>query len=152
MLTDWNRLDARFKFHAAMNNLPPEGWKWLKAIALIESDLGRNARVKAGLVSYDGLSWGLMQLTMPTANDYEKVTVPDLNNEEINLRIAAKHFSRLYRKFQVMEHAVKAYNQGEGNQAKEIAARKSGNMNGFAQAADYFAKFQKKLKLIEENK
>ena len=151
MLTDWNRLDARFKFHAALNGLPAQGWQWLKSIALNESDLGRNSRVKAGLVSYDGLSWGLMQLRIETARDYEPVTVEDLNKEEINLRIAAKHFARLYRKFSSLEHAVKAYNQGEGNMAKEIAARKRGDMNGYAMAATYFSKFSKNLKRVEEN-
>lgn len=150
MLTDWNRLDQRFKYHASLNGLPLDGWKWLKSIALIESDLGRDSRVKNGKVSFDGLSWGLMQLVLSTARDYEPVTVADLNNEEINLRISAKHFSRLYRKFNVLEHAVKAYNQGEGNMAKEIASRKSGNQGGYLEAADYWAKFQNRLKQVEK--
>lgn len=151
MLSDWNRLDQRFKYHASLQGLPVDGWKWLKAIALNESDLGRDSRVKAGNVSRDGLSWGLMQLVLATARDYEPVAVSDLNNEEINLRIAAKHFSRLYRKFKVLEHAVKAYNQGEGNMAKEIASRKNGNVSGYAQAADYWAKFSSHLKQVEKS-
>jgi len=175
-LPSWNRYDALFKKYATQNNLPPNAWKWMKAIAIGESNLGDHPLVKAGNWSSDGLSKGIMQLTVATANDYGKWFGPNelnkkhstfnqvsydtvanyLNDSELSIRIATQHFSRIYRKFNNLEHSVKAYNQGEGNMAKEIALRASRNqpLSGFLipeypAAATYWSRFAKHLAQVE---
>lgn len=177
MLPSWNRYDARFKYHASQNGLPNDAWKWLKAIGIGESNLGDHPLVIAKTWSSDGLSRGLMQLVVPTANDYEKWFPADVVNKnkpafsreaydtvagfiddpEVSIRVAAKHFARLYRKFNgVLEHAVKAYNQGEGNMAKEIAYRAANGfpvadykINSYPAAANYWERFKKHLAQVE---
>lgn len=175
LLPSWNKFDAWFKWYAAENQLPANGWKWLKAICLNESSLGDNPLVKAMQWSSDGLSRGIMQLTVATANDYEKWSSKPistvkrdypsdyealaslLDDPETSIRISAKHFARIYRKFNgVLEHAVKAYNQGEGNQAKEIALRASlgvpatgYSISQYPAAATYWARFEKNLSRVE---
>ncbi|MGE3263595.1 MAG: transglycosylase SLT domain-containing protein [Bacteriovoracia bacterium] len=167
----WNKYDAWFKYYASVNGLPSAGWKWLKALALNESSLGQNPLVIAGKWSSDGLSRGLMQLTVTTANDYEKWVPsvanlrnvnsadydPDqyaelgylLDDDETSIRIAAKHFARIYRKFNNLEYGVKAYNQGEGNQAKEIAYRAAGGVGKYEAAQTYWERFQRNLASVE---
>ncbi|MGE0175387.1 MAG: transglycosylase SLT domain-containing protein [Oligoflexales bacterium] len=165
-ISDWNKYDAWFKYFAAQNNLPSNGWKWLKAIALNESSLGKNPLVLAKQWSSDGLSRGLMQMTVTTANDYAR-WVPSvkelkaadpakynqlaalLDDDETSITLAAKHFARIYRKFNNLEYAVKAYNQGEGNMAKEIASRAAGSTTGYAEAQKYWERFQRNLTSVE---
>jgi len=172
--SSWEKYDSKFKYYASQNGLPSEGWLWLKAICLNESSLGENPLVKAGLWSTDGLSRGIMQLTVATANDYmhwyagkisdlKKENPAEykrlaylLDDDDLSIQISAKHFSRLYRKFRVLEHAVKAYNQGEGNMAKEIALRASRGIAAsgvkiaeYPQAANYWSRFEKNLARTE---
>lgn len=144
----WTRYDADFKYYASREGI---NWQWLKAIAISESSLGENPLVKMGLVSSDKLSWGLMQLRQSTANDYLKgVSIAQLNDPKISIEISAKHFGRIYRKFNKnLEHAVKAYNQGEGNMAKELAARAAGSTTGWAAAQTYWTRFQNHLAQVE---
>lgn len=134
------KYDHYIKYYVSLNSLPAEAFYWIKAIMFIESDYGRAPSVVKGTWGDDGKSKGVMQLLPSTANDYERIDLPqanDLNKPELSIRIGTKHFARLYRKFgSNLEHAVKAYNQGEGNMAKEIASGK-----GYANA--YWAKFQK---------
>lgn len=99
-------------------------WKMLKAIAMIESQNGQATSVSNGIsnptdvsgsVSSDGKSWGLMQLTVPTANDFEAVTPVELNNPETSVRIAAKYFAWLEENYfdpEDTEALVRAYNGG----------------------------------------
>jgi len=103
-------------------------FEWMKAIMLNESNLGRAKSVAYGLrnptdingsKSSDGKSWGLMQLTLPTARMFESaITEAGLNDPEISVRIAAKYLSWLMKKnfspFSQIEFVVRAYNGGPG--------------------------------------
>lgn len=138
--------DPLFKKYASQYGLD---WKMLKAIAEIESNNGKNSRVKQGILnptdiegskSYDGLSWGLMQVTLATARDYDPSATPQkLNNPEYSIKLAAQYFSDLKDLFsnydRMTEYMVKSYNQGQGNTLKEIA------MTGGHKADGYYMKF-----------
>lgn len=138
---DRNRFDSLFKKYESGG----VDWIHLKAFAKIESDCGLARSVAHGLVdprdiegskSSDGKSWGIMQLRPSTANDYESVSIEDLNNAEINIRIASKHIKRLYLLFKGnWDHVVQAYNQGEGNMQKQIRGEIAGN------AREYLMKY-----------
>lgn len=120
-------------------------WKMLKAICMNESELGENPRVKKGQVSSDGLSWGIMQLTLTTANDFEPTTVNSLNNPEFSIRVATKFLSSLSRQFSGDTRSiVMAYNQGAGNQRKFLKAEKEGTIdeNDYPQAREYYRRYQ----------
>lgn len=114
-------------------------WKMLKAIAQIESTEGRHPLVMLGKASEDGLSYGLMQVTLTTARDYDKSVTPEkLNNPEYSINIASQHLKMLSRMFpNQIEWIVKSYNQGQGNSLRE----KSGKSQGFAH--NYWVKYQK---------
>ena len=132
------KYDKLFKNAGAKYGLP---WKWLKAIAMNESSLGTNPRVLAGLVSSDGKSWGLMQLTLPTARDYmPSASIEDLKNDAVSIDLAAQFLDHLYDRFGGdMRKVVMSYNQGEGNTSK-----------GKEYAAEYFERFSKHLQQINE--
>jgi hypothetical protein len=123
-------------------------WRWIKALAWNESNIGRATSVKNGIAdpsdvensaSSDGLSWGIMQTTILTSRDYlPKVTVADLNNPETSIMLGAVHFARLMGVFQNdIRKAVMAYNNGEGNVKK-----------GSLVSLPYFEKFQTHLDAI----
>lgn len=126
-------------------------WKLLKRIAKIESNIGLNPRVLAGAVSYDGLSYGLMQLRLTTAQDFDKsATIQKLNDPEYSVKIAAlyinwcRNYLIKYAKLnqydlRFTEFLVKSYNQGVGNTTKEI----NGLSKGFSQG--YWEKYQKAI-------
>lgn len=115
----WVKYDNLFKKYATQYQIP---WQWLKAIAINESDLGRDKRVRLGVASRDGKSWGLMQLTVPTASEMmggESVPPEDLNFPYISIQLAAKYVATLCHLFKGnMQDVVMAYNQGPGNQLK----------------------------------
>jgi soluble lytic murein transglycosylase-like protein len=130
----------------------------LKKIAYIESTLGLNPRVALGLLfpekvneskSYDGLSWGLMQIRPETARQFDPAaTAEKLNDAEYSIKIAAQYMSwaknYLIRFLpatdpRFVEFWVKSYNQGVGNTRNEILNK----TNGFAGA--YWSKFKKAL-------
>lgn len=148
--SNWTRFDALFKKYGAQFGV---SWRLLKTIAMIESNLGENPRVALGLrepankssVSYDNLSWGLMQLREVTANDYEKgVTYVQLNDPEIAIRIAAKFFAWIQKQFpstdpEWTKKVVMSYNQG-------VAGTKRGNKG----ALPYWDKFQKNMAIVNE--
>lgn len=144
-----NYYDALFQKYGGKYGVD---WKMLKRISMIESSLGLNARVAHGLLnpsdiegskSYDGKSWGLMQVTLDTAKWLDpSATVEKLNNAEYSIELAAKYFAYLQKYFpktdaRYTEWVVKSYNQGQGNTAKERA----GSIAGYA--GDYWAKYQK---------
>lgn len=110
--------DDLFKKYAGENGIP---WKWLKALAKQESDLGQDKRVINGEVSQDGLSYGIMQIAVGVGSEQEKKikgnpTKSDLNNPEISISIAARLVGYLYRKYNGDKNKVfLAYNQGEKN-------------------------------------
>lgn len=132
-------------------------WKMLKAICMNESGLGVVASgleksVARGLVnpkdvegskSSDGKSWGLMQVTIPTAKDYDSKATPEkLNDPEYSIKIAAQYVAWLTLQFpksepRYTEWIVKSYNQGRGNSAKE----RRGEIAGYAEI--YWDRYQR---------
>jgi len=135
---DFTKFDALFKTYGSQNGVP---WGWLKAICMNESSLGTNSRVKAGDVSTDGKSWGIMQLTLPTANDYHPgVTIDDLNDPRFSVRVAALFLGDLMRQFSGDQRkVVMSYNQGAGN-----------TRAGKEYAAGYYDRFVRNLGLVEQ--
>lgn len=147
-----NGYDSLFQKYGAENGVD---WQLLKKIAYIESTLGLNPRVVRGLVtpsdvkgsaSYDGLSWGIMQLRPSTAQQFDPAATPEkLNNAEYSINIGAQYVAWVQRFIarkigadnpRYLEFVVKSYNQGVGNSSKEIQTGK-----GYADA--YFDKFKK---------
>lgn len=142
--------DSLFKKYGEEQDIP---WEWLKTIAMIESTLGLNPRVALGIkepnnpksVSYDNLSYGLMQLRVSTACDFEKgITFKDLNNPETSIRIAAKFFKWIKNQFkdkqgeELEKLVIMSYNQGVG-----------GTKKGYKGALPYYEKFKKYYPLIK---
>lgn len=147
---EWTRFDGLFKKYGVENGIDPG---WLKAIALNESSLGRHPAVARGLQypfdisgskSSDGLSWGLMQVTLTTARDLDPYATPQLlNDPEYSVKLASIYLSKLKKMFQATdkkftEYVVKSYNQGPGNTRKEISTGK-----GYAD--EYWSRFQRNL-------
>lgn len=152
---NWNRWDAEFKAQGQRYGVD---WKWLKAIAMNESSLGAHPRVARGLAapwdiegskSEDGKSWGLMQFTIPTAQDFDPdASVAKLNDPAYSIKLAAQYVAWLQRQFPTVdirwqEWVIKSYNQGVGNTRKE----REGKIAGFA--GEYWARFQRNLAVIE---
>lgn len=134
----WNDYDALFKKYAAENGID---WQLMKAIALNESTLGQSWLVENKMWSSDGKSRGLMQLTVPTANDFEKVTAEQLDDAETSIRIAAKFLKQLTGIFQGnTQKIVMSYNQGAGNTLK-----------GKLYAVEYFRRWENHYKFVKEN-
>ncbi len=141
----WSKYDAAFKAAASRYGID---WHYLKASAIVESTLGQNARVLAGATSTDGKSWGLMQFTLPAANDmcpiqvngrvYASITTDDLNNPDVSIELAAKYISKLIRLFPGdLRKAIISYNQGPGNTQK-----------GKDYTGDYWKKWYTALQLV----
>lgn len=118
----YTRWDSLFQKYGRLRGVD---WMLLKAMAWQESNLGRHPSVVRGLAepsdvagsaSSDKKSWGLMQITMPTAGDYRPgTTVADLNNPEISVDIASRIVARLQTLFPGNEeYVVRAYNGGPG--------------------------------------
>lgn len=112
----WFKFDDLFKKYSSIYGI---NWKWLKAIALNESLLGENELVKQGLASSDGLSYGLMQITLKTAkwlNSDIAVSPAQLNNPEFSIKLASKYLNYLSKIFpNDQRKIIMSYNQGEGN-------------------------------------
>lgn len=139
----FTKFDALFKKYGQQYAVP---WHWLKAIAMNESSLGQAASVIRGAEnpddvegskSFDGKSWGLMQLTLATARDFEPSTqVRDLNDAEKSIRIAARFVRFLMAQVpkttpKYDEYVIKSYNQGWGNTRKEMAGLTVGFANEY---------------------
>lgn len=101
--------------HAA--GVPP---LWLKATSGVESDFGRDSLVRAGQVSRDGLSYGLMQLRESTARDFDPaVTIAKLNDPAYSIRVAAKFMAWVRSQWDLNdprfeEWCIRSYNGGVG--------------------------------------
>ena len=139
----FTRFDELFKKYGAKYNVP---WQWLKAICMNESDLGQNSRVARGLEdpsdvegskSYDGLSWGIMQLTLNTARMYNSVINEiALNDPEISVSIAAQYMAYLMRlKGDDLESIVRSYNGGPG--------WRNSSAKSLEMTAEYWARFNR---------
>lgn len=154
-LDSWTQFDSLFKKYGLEYNID---WQWLKAICLNESNLGKEKSVALGIEnpkdienskSSDGKSWGLMQVTVTTAKDFDQTaTAEKLNNPDYSVKIACKYLAWVKRQFnsldsRFLESVIKSYNQGVGNTKKEL----SGKSTGFAQA--YWEKFQKNLDRVK---
>lgn len=141
--------DSMFKRYANQYGLD---WLMLKAICMNESSLGTHPSVVKGMnnpsdinasKSSDGKSWGIMQMTIPTAKDFDQsATAEKLNNPEYSVRLAAQFIAWLTVRFKVTdpqrnEWIVKSYNQGAGNTYKEI----SGETKGYA--TEYWQRYQR---------
>lgn len=112
------KYDSLFKKYAKDFNIPD--WRILKAIAYQESSLGENNRVKAGLVSYDGLSWGIMQIAPNIGSPKEieikgPLDISKLNNPDYNISKGAELVGYLWGKYKDRYKVFLAYNQGERN-------------------------------------
>ena len=119
---EFTRWDTLFHSASKAHGVP---WRWIKAVCWVESDLGRAASVKRGLEfpddvegskSSDGKSWGLMQVTLPTANDVRPgTTVSMLNNPVISIDCGSRVLARNMRHFPKDPVSVfRAYNGGLG--------------------------------------
>lgn len=154
-LDSWTQYDSLFKRYGSEYNID---WQWLKAICLNESNLGKAKSVVIGLEnpndvenskSSDGKSWGLMQVTVTTAKDFDLAATPEkLNNPDYSVKIACKYLAWVKRQFnsldsRFLESVIKSYNQGVGNTKKEMAKKSP----GYAQA--YWEKFQKNLERVK---
>lgn len=152
----FTRFDEQFKRYASLFYID---WLVLKAICMNESSLGAHPSVAHGLVhptdiqgsiSDDGKSWGLMQFTIPTAQDFDKgATAEKLNNADYSIRLSAQFVAWLYARYPATdprrtEWVIKSYNQGIGNTNKE----RSGTGGGFAN--EYFNRFVKNYKTAKE--
>jgi len=135
---EWTRFDELFHRFGIQYGIE---WKWLKAICIVESNLGRAKSVARGLASpsdvegsksSDGKSWGIMQVTLTTGRDLDPAcSVEKLNSPEYSVRLAALYLSQLLRRFSGDQKlTIMSYNQGPGNTAK-----------GKTYAAGYYDKF-----------
>lgn len=124
------KYDDKIKAVAKKYNIP---WYWIKGIALNESHLGENPLVKAGKASSDGKSYGIMQMTLETANTYakRKVTIDELNNVDFSFDIAGKFLANLSEAFAGVEKPIiMAYNQG-----------KQATIQGSVKAENYYYRY-----------
>jgi len=152
----WTRFDSLFSKYGAKYGVDP---KILKAISLNESNLGRHPSVARGLenpidvdgsTSSDGKSWGLMQVTVVTARDYDALASPEkLNSPEYSVDLASRLLRDLQKRFETadpryLEWVVKSYNQGAGNTNKE----RRGVSSGFAQ--EYWERFQRNFERVKQ--
>ena len=147
---EFNKFDDLFKKYGGQFGVP---WKWLKAICMNESSLGKAKSVAVGLsnpndiknsVSSDGLSWGLMQVTLTTARALEGsvITAVYLNDPENSVRLAAKVCAENIERFGIddRESVIRAYNGGP-NFMNRAQAR--------ANTAIYYSRFITNLAIIE---
>lgn len=153
-IPEWTSFDSLFKKYGTMFGVD---WKILKAIAMNESDLGKEKSVLHGLnypkdvdasKSFDGLSWGLMQVTLNTGRQYDESISPEkLNNAEYSIKIAAQYLAWVQRQFALVdprytEWVVKSYNQGVGNTNKE----RLGQISGYTK--EYWPRFQRNYERV----
>ena len=145
----FTRWDSLFRASSKTHGVP---WRWIKAVCWVESDLGRAASVKRGLEfpddvegskSSDGKSWGLMQVTLPTANDVRPgTTVAMLNNPVVSVDCGARVLARNMRAFPKDPTSVfRAYNGGLGF-AKTVLGQRD--------TPAYAAKVISKIEMIQK--
>ncbi len=155
MTENFNRWDYYFKQAGEKWSVD---WKLLKAISMNESSLGTNKSVKLGLenpknvagsASSDGKSWGIMQMTIKTAKDFDPTVTPQmLNNPEYSIDLAAQFIKHLKKYFKptdlrYTEWVVKSYNQGMSNTKDEIAGKNLGFAN------EYWRRFKNNYEVLQ---
>lgn len=139
--------DSLFQKYAKVYQIPD--WRWLKAIAKQESDLGQDSRVKNRQVSYDGLSYGLMQIAEGKGSQKEIELKGNggqarLDDPEYSIDRAARLVSYLWKKYNDRYKVFLAYNQGENNTDKG----KDYTVNYSADKVPYPKKIEKWLEWI----
>lgn len=119
----FTRWDYIIRRNSKLYSVP---WRWIKAIMVVESNLGQAKSVARGLAtpedeqgskSSDGKSWGLMQLTIPTAQMFMPgVTSKDLNNPEVSIRLGTQYLAYLIKLKGIgnREAVFRSYNGGPG--------------------------------------
>ncbi len=151
-VTEWTRFDSSFQAIASSYGID---WKWLKAFALNESDLGRNSLVANGQTSTDGLSWGLMQVTLKTALGFDPAASIDklanLNPADYSIDLASQLIVQNMNSFdnsdpRFTEYVVKAYNAGAGTVKKEINGTYTGPYAPDHEA--YWERWQRNLQKV----
>lgn len=123
---DFNTWDSLFLEFGNRYQVP---FVWLKAICMNESSLGQAESVRIGLQnpadvtgsqSEDGLSWGIMQVTVKAARDFDINATPQLlNNPRYSVEMACKYLARTKKQFSIVsvryeEYVIKSYNAGAG--------------------------------------
>lgn len=142
----FTKYDDLFKRYGKQLGVP---WRWIKAVAMVESNLGRAKSVARGLASptdvegsksSDGKSWGIMQTTLTTAQELEGFVITEsyLNNAENSIRLGTKYLAKMIARFGIndRESVIRAYNGGPG--FKNTA-------QGKTLTPLYYAKFVSKL-------
>ncbi len=160
MITNkWTRFDSLFNHYGKKYGVPAET---LKAIAMNESLLGTERSVARGLLnpkdvegskSSDGKSWGIMQVTLKTAQGIDAKATPEkLNDPAYSIDLAAQYIAQLMRQFskndpRYWEYVVKSYNQGPGNtKDREIEGREQLN----PKVVEYFDRYKRNLTQVKE--
>jgi len=153
-MANWTKWDGLFKFCGSQHGID---WKVLKAIAMNESSLGTNKAVAIGLadpknvmgsVSQDGKSWGLTQMTIKTAKDYDMLVTPEkLNMPSYCVDLTARHLSRIMKAFnstdlRFTEYYVRAYNCGVQGLRNELQGK------SLDRSSEYWRRFQQHLLLV----
>jgi soluble lytic murein transglycosylase-like protein len=119
-VTDTKKYDQLISKYSSMYGV---SFDLIKAIMKVESDIGRDFRVKHGLLypqdiekskSSDGKSWGLMQMTLKTAQYFDKkITIADLNNAEKSIELGTRFLQYLQKRMNGQDEVIRAYNGGE---------------------------------------
>ena len=119
----YNRFDELYKRFGKQYKVP---WRWIKAIAVIESNQGaarsvahglENPQDESGSTSSDGKSWGIMQVTLSTARwlEGQQITTAYLNDAENSIRLGTKYLQYLISVFGYdSEKVSRGYNGGPG--------------------------------------
>ncbi|MGE4109037.1 MAG: transglycosylase SLT domain-containing protein [Bacteriovoracia bacterium] len=144
------RWDTQIRQAAQKHRVP---WRWIKAVMMNESNLGRAPSVARGLAfpadidgskSSDGKSWGLMQVTLPTAREMRPgTTEADLNNPAISIDLGAQYLAKMIARFGLSnrDSVARAYNGGPGFMQSE---------RGRTMTAQYLEKFLKNLAEVQK--
>ncbi len=136
----WRQYDAHFQLNGARFGVP---WTYLKAIAIVESSLGKYRD------GYDGKSAGLMHLVPATANDMAVALglAPNLTmsliraDDELSIKLAAQYLKKSQDRYPGnVEAQIKSYNMGWGNTDKWL---KGTGKDYSTITSDYYNKWKK---------
>lgn len=121
LLGDPGSFDGLYQQYGDQYGVP---FTWMKAFALVESSDGQASSVQTGLAdpndvegskSSDGESWGLFQLTIPTASSLagRTVTPQELNDPAFSTKLGAMLLSQLISRYGMnLEEVARDYNGG----------------------------------------
>jgi len=85
---------------------------------LIRAVIMQESSWRPDVMGYDGKSIGLMQITLPLAQDYfgRTVTFEDIADPDINIHIGAWYLAKLMRRYGGdLNKVLDGYNEGPGN-------------------------------------